>query len=79
VADTDEGDVVAFKRFLLGGTDYRNERLKIIPSVVEAPYAVKMVAPGKRGEITVVWLDCAGVPLDRFLCAGIPQLCFDCV
>jgi hypothetical protein len=48
---------VAFKRFLLGGTDYRNERLKIIPSLVEAPYAVKMVAPGKRGEITAVWLN----------------------
>ena len=40
------------KRFLRGSDQYRNLRLKLVPSLIDAPRAVKLVAPPKR-EFTV--------------------------
>ena len=40
------------QRFLRNGDDYRNARLMMIPSVVEGPLPVRMLAPPKR-EISV--------------------------
>jgi hypothetical protein len=40
----DPDDVKALKRFLNGDGMYRNERLKVIPSIVEGPLAVNVLA-----------------------------------
>lgn len=78
--DSDPDDIKAFKRFLLGDTKYRNERLKIIPSVVDAPGAVKLVAPAKReipihseGFLPVSWRvhNREKTPEGRVLCPTI--------
>jgi len=36
------------QRFLRGDDDYRNARLKIIPSLVDGPMPIRMAAPAKR-------------------------------
>jgi hypothetical protein len=46
--ESDPDDVKVFKRYLNGDSDYRNERLKVIPSLVEGPLAVKVLAPSKK-------------------------------
>lgn len=45
--ENDAEDIKALKRFLNGTDDYRNARFKMIPSIVDAPFAVKLVAPAK--------------------------------
>ncbi|KAL7561739.1 hypothetical protein ACA910_010950 [Epithemia clementina (nom. ined.)] len=47
----DGGDVRALKRFLSGSDDYRNQRLKMIPSIVDGPLAVKVLAPPKKERV----------------------------
>jgi hypothetical protein len=44
----DEPEVKALKRFLKRNDEYRNERLKCIPSLVAGPLAIKILAPPKR-------------------------------
>ena len=56
---SDEEDVKALKRFLNGDTEYRNERLKVIPSIVDGPLAVKVLAPPKKEML----LNCAFLPV----------------
>jgi hypothetical protein len=49
--ESDTDDVKAFKRYLNGDSEYRNERLKFIPSLAEGPegpLAVKVLAPPKK-------------------------------
>ena len=50
--DSDADDAKAVKRFLKGDDEYRNQRLKAVPCLVEAPVPVKMLAPQKK-EIMV--------------------------
>jgi hypothetical protein len=57
--ECDPDDVKALKRFLNGDSEYRNERLKVIPSIVEGPLAVKILAPPKKE----VRLNCASLPV----------------
>jgi hypothetical protein len=57
--ECDADDVKALKRFLNGDSEYRNERLKVIPSIVEGPLAVKILAPPRKE----VRLDCASLPV----------------
>jgi hypothetical protein len=57
--ECDPDDVKALKRFLNGDSEYRNERLKIILSIVEGPLAVKILAPPKK-ELR---LNCASLPV----------------
>ena len=56
--DDDATDVKAIKRFLLGDDAYRNARLKILPSLVDGPLPIKVIAPPKR-ELTV---SCSALP-----------------
>eukprot|EP00978_Attheya_sp_CCMP212_P036653 scaffold167959_cov59-Attheya_sp.AAC.1 len=44
----DHVDIKAFKRFLKGDADYRNERLYVMPVVTDAKMAVRMVVPNKN-------------------------------
>jgi hypothetical protein len=46
--ECDLDDVKAFKRYLSGDSEYRNARLKVIPSLVEGPLAMKVLAPPKK-------------------------------
>jgi hypothetical protein len=39
------------QRFFNGTDEYRNERLKFIPSVVDGPLAVRMLAPPKKEKV----------------------------
>lgn len=48
-SDDDPDDVKALKRFVNGDDAYRNKRLKLMASIVDAPYVVKMVVPQKKG------------------------------
>lgn len=48
----DATDVKAIKRFFLGDDAYRNARLKILPSLVDGPLPIKIIAPPKK-ELTV--------------------------
>ena len=48
----DDPDTVrALKDFLAKNDDYRNERFKFIPAVVEGPMAVKILAPPKKERV----------------------------
>uniref|UniRef100_A0A7S2YC98 Protein ENHANCED DISEASE RESISTANCE 2 C-terminal domain-containing protein n=1 Tax=Entomoneis paludosa TaxID=265537 RepID=A0A7S2YC98_9STRA len=49
--DQDPTDVRALKRFLKESDDYRNERLKFIPAVVDGPMAVRVLAPPKKERV----------------------------
>jgi hypothetical protein len=83
--ESDPDDVKALKRFLNGDSKYRNERLKVIPSVVEGPLAVKVLAPPKKEML----LNCALLPVSwqqynpetsegRKLCAAL-EVTLDCM
>jgi hypothetical protein len=84
--ESDPDDVKALKRFLIGDSIYRNERLKLIPSIVEGPLAVKVLAPPKKE----VRLNCASLPVSwqqydpeitskgRKLCPAL-EVTWDCV
>jgi len=48
----DPNDVKALKRFLSGPDEYRRARMKLMPEITEAPYAVRLLAP-KGSEITL--------------------------
>lgn len=50
--DDDPDDVKALKHFLNGDDEYRNLRLKMLPSLVGGPMPIRMVAPPKR-EMTI--------------------------
>lgn len=43
--EDDADEVKALKRFLLGDDEYRNQRLKFIPCIVDGPRIVRMLAP----------------------------------
>ena len=43
------------KRFFNGSDEYRNARMKLIPSLVEGPLAVRVLAPPKKEKV----VDCA--------------------
>lgn len=47
------------QRFLNGTDEYRNERMKMIPSVVDGPLAVRLLAPPKRETI----VSCSILPI----------------
>lgn len=52
----DEGDapdVLALKRFLKGSPEYRQKRLKVVPELVQAPYAIRLMAPKSTTGTTV--------------------------
>jgi hypothetical protein len=84
--ECDPDDVKALKRFLNGDSEYRNERLKVIPSIVEGSLAVKILAPPKKE----VRLNCASLPVSwqqydpettskgRKLCPAL-EVTLDCV
>jgi len=55
----DSEDTKALKRFLTAEDEYRNPRLFIIPSLVDAPLPIRMMAPAKK-EITI---SCRSVPV----------------
>jgi len=57
--ENDPPDVIAFKRFLNGDDTYRNQRLKVIPSVADGPLAIRLIAPPKRE----VQISCALLPV----------------
>jgi len=42
--DDDPDPIKALKRFLAGNDKYRQERLKILPEFVDAPYAIRLLA-----------------------------------
>ena len=48
-----------FQRFLNGDTDYRNDRLKMIPSLVDGPMPIRMMAPPKREKV----VNCDWMPI----------------
>jgi len=50
--EDDPEDVKAIKRFICGDDQYRGERLKIFPALVDGPLAMKMLIPSKK-EITI--------------------------
>lgn len=50
--DDDPDDVKALKQFLNGDDEYKSQRLKMLPYVVDGPYPIRVMAPPKR-EITV--------------------------
>jgi hypothetical protein len=84
--ESDPDDVKALKRFLNGDSDYRNERLKVIPSLAEGPLAVKVLAPPKKETL----LNCSLLPVTwqqygpettskgRKLCSAL-EVTLDCV
>ena len=43
--------ILLYQRFLSGDDDYRNARLKMIPSLVDGPMPIRMVAPPKREKV----------------------------
>ena len=43
--DEDAPSVRALKRFLAGSPEYRQHRLKLLPELVQAPYAIRLMAP----------------------------------
>lgn len=47
-SNDDADDVKALKRFLNGSSEYRNDRFMMIPSVVDGPLPVKVLAPPKK-------------------------------
>lgn len=66
----DADNVKALKRFLAGDDDYRRNRLKIIPELVEAPYPIRLLC-SKDAELQIHsdgWLEttyyshCDGCP-----------------
>jgi hypothetical protein len=84
--ESDPDDVKALKRFLNGDSDYKNERLKVIPSLAEGPLAVKVLAPPKKETL----LNCSLLPVSwqqydpettskgRKMCSAI-EVTLDCV
>jgi Protein ENHANCED DISEASE RESISTANCE 2, C-terminal len=54
----DDEEAKAIKRFINGDDEYRNDRLKVLPSVAVAPFAIRVIAPAKK-EIIV---NCTYVP-----------------
>jgi hypothetical protein len=84
--ESDPDDVKALKRFLNGDSDYKNERLKVIPSLAEGPLAVKVLAPPKKETL----LNCSLLPVSwqqydpettskgRKMCCAI-EVTLDCV
>lgn len=50
--DDDPPDVKALKRFLMGDDEYKNKRAKLVPYIVDAPLAIRMIKP-KPIEITI--------------------------
>jgi hypothetical protein len=84
--ECDPDDVKALKRFLNGDSIYRNERLKVIPSLAEGPLAVKVMAPPKKETL----LNCSLLPVSwqqydpettsegQKLCSAI-EVTLDCV
>jgi hypothetical protein len=84
--ECDPDDVKALKRFLNGDSDYKNERLKVIPSLAEGPLAVKVLAPPKKETL----LNCSLLPVSwrqydpettskgRKMCSAI-EVTLDCV
>jgi hypothetical protein len=84
--ECDPDDVKALKRFLNGDSIYRNERLKVIPSLAEGPLAVKVMAPPKKETL----LNCSLLPVTwqqydpettdegQKLCSAI-EVTLDCV
>lgn len=55
----DSQDTKSLKRFLTGDDEYRNQRLKILPSLVDGPFPIRMMAPAKK-EVTI---SCDSLPL----------------
>ena len=49
---TDNSEAAILRDFLLGDDTYRDERLKVVPQIVDAPLPVKLLAPAKA-EILV--------------------------
>ena len=49
-SEDDTNEVKALKRFFNGDDKYRKPRLKVLPALVEAPYAVQLLAPKKLVE-----------------------------
>jgi hypothetical protein len=56
--DDDDEEVKAIKRFINGDDEYRKYRLKVLPSVTEAPFAIRVIAPAKKELI----VHCTYVP-----------------
>lgn len=50
--EDDPEDTKALKRFLSGDDEYRNKRFKVLPSLVDAPLPIRMIAPAKS-EVTI--------------------------
>eukprot|EP00977_Amphora_coffeiformis_P015829 scaffold4743_cov171-Amphora_coffeaeformis.AAC.2 len=49
--EIDPQEVKAFKRFLIGDDDYRNNRFNVIPSLADGPLPMKILAPAKKREV----------------------------
>lgn len=51
--------IPALKRFLTADDEYRNPRLKLLPSLVDGPFPIRMLAPAKK-EVTI---SCDALPV----------------
>ena len=58
----DPPEIKAFKRFLNGTDEYRNERFKVIPSLADGPLPMRILAPAKKerllhgDSVTLTWV-----------------------
>jgi hypothetical protein len=62
--DDDAEDVRALKRFVNGDDAYRNARLKLMPSIVQGPMPVRILAP--KGKELVIARDYLPVTTKKY-------------